>query len=208
MVTPTLISIAVNAKRLLADSELLLSEGRFPSALALAIFAMEEAGKYYLEKWSQEPRADMPTTKKIKKGASYHRHKQAVPTTFDLAEITVTTLKEFLHTKGIPSTEENLRVFAEIFFAAQRRKTEPPFDKLHAMFEEKLVNVAAKRMAESDGAKMQSRAAAGEIEQEKHSGLYVDVSETGEVLSDPAVVTEERAEYWISEARKAVARLP
>ena len=36
---------ANNAKRLLADAELLMRESRYPSATALAILAIEEAGK-------------------------------------------------------------------------------------------------------------------------------------------------------------------
>ena len=41
-------AIANNAKRLLTDAELLYSQKRYPSALALAILSLEEFGKYHL----------------------------------------------------------------------------------------------------------------------------------------------------------------
>jgi hypothetical protein len=46
MKSETLTSIGANARRLFADGELLYRAERYPSALALAILSIEEAGKY------------------------------------------------------------------------------------------------------------------------------------------------------------------
>jgi AbiV family abortive infection protein len=60
-----------NAKRLLADAEVLHGAGRYASAMALAIYALEECGKYLMEKWSDE---NFVVPRQIRKG--YHEKKQ------------------------------------------------------------------------------------------------------------------------------------
>ena len=64
--------ILANAFRLVTDAELLFDNGRYSSALALAVLSMEEIGKYLLARWSSEDpsfRYDKRKLHRMKQGA-------------------------------------------------------------------------------------------------------------------------------------------
>ena len=80
-------AIVANARRLLTDAEILFKAERYPTALAIAILAVEEVGKMYLTEWNAE-----------KDPRRYHAQKQSVLGSFYFGETTAEVITELVAT--------------------------------------------------------------------------------------------------------------
>jgi AbiV family abortive infection protein len=92
-------AIIANAARLLKDAKLLLDHGRYASAFALAILALEEIGKVVLDLWGRPEASPKPS-----KRPSAHVRKQAAVSSLLLAESVTKEWGELVNREG-PSSE-------------------------------------------------------------------------------------------------------
>jgi len=152
--TAGLTAIARNARRLLSDAELLLGGGRFPTAAALAILALEEAGKFFIIRWSDETDSAQPSPKRPAQ-AQWHQAKQQVVGTFDLAEAAVSTVQNFVRDAGLADDDATVQMFlAEL----DRTKADPDHGTKALEYEERLVTAVAQAMANADRSSLRSQA--------------------------------------------------
>ncbi len=131
-------AVAENAKRLLADAELLRKANRHPSAVALAVLAVEEAGKYFLLKWAFED-AELPDRGRVRS----HPEKQITLGTFYLAEAVVDAVGTFLESKGLPHGDEAVQSFITgVYYFLEQSDSEEYRDKAR-----KVENILIDRVA-------------------------------------------------------------
>ena len=201
--TTGLEAITHNARRLLEDAELLFSAGSFATATALAIIAIEEAGKHYLLKWSSEHEM-IDRVRPAHKGSKGHQAKQSVLGSFYLAEVAVETMRQYLKQIGFEGNDESLEQFSN---ALHYLRDDPEYGPKTALVEEKVVKLVAKKMAESEHGEFTQNAMQGNIQAIKHCGLYVDLDASGEVTSGPNQIRKEDARTWLEHAHRAVALL-
>ena len=181
---------------------------RYPTALALSILSMEEAGKYYLVKWQNTPKKsghDAPAAK----GRHAHRQKQSVASTFHIAGSVKAFLREDVGRRlGLEGAASEQQVMA--FFHAMsyhRDKPDSEFRALAVETEREIEVLLAKAIASSKGAALQQKAFQGEIDNLKQRVLYVDVSAEGKVVADPNSITKDNASEWIDNASVLVSKL-
>lgn len=184
--------ILSNGERLVLDAELLLGAGRFASATMLAIYGIEELGKYYQARWSL-------ATEHESKIRRVHASKQAVMPTFYMAEVAVGAVRQLLARLGLPArmTVEagNLhRVLAWL-------RSRPATAKLAGQLEEGAVEIVARAMSEDEAAHLMDWAKSGQIEQLKRRAIYVDIRKNGDLLCDPASIDAATAREWVAHAR-------
>ncbi|MBB4212840.1 AbiV family abortive infection protein [Rhodothalassium salexigens DSM 2132] len=188
------LAIIANVDRLLSDAYLLLEHGSAGSALSTAILAFEEAGKGHRLELDIE---------KSKRTPSWHHFRQVVAAFV----LFVSLFKKY----GLKPPQLNARARELIEERWSRNKRldeltkEPvPEELLDALLES---GVEGLDVMTSDQRtifqieliwvrKVFSAAAAGLIEKERQSGMYVDVNEEV-VVSDPAAIRKKRAYYWI-----------
>jgi AbiV len=87
-----LMSIATNARSLLADAELLCEHGRYARAAALAVLAVEEVGKFNLLKGDKA---------EAQRAMRYHPPKQREVASFVMAEAAFDAYERTLHAMGL-----------------------------------------------------------------------------------------------------------
>ncbi len=196
-------AIAHNARRLLEDAELLFSAGSFATATALAIIAIEEAGKHYLLKWSSEHEM-IDRVRPAHKGRKGHQAKQSVLGDFYLVEVAVDTMRQYLKQIGFEGNDESLQQFSN---ALHYLRDDPEYGPKAALVEEKVVKLVSKKMAESEHGKFTQNAMQGNIQAIKHCGLYVDLDASGDLTSSPNQIRKKDARTWLEHARRAVALL-
>jgi AbiV family abortive infection protein len=203
VMTTGLEAIAHNAQRLMEDADLLFSAGRFATATAIAIIAIEEAGKHYLLKWNSEHEMT-DLLRPAHKGRKAHQEKQAVLGSFYLAEVAVETMRQYLRKIGFEGDDNSLQQFSN---ALHYFRDDPEYGRKAALVEEKVVNLVAKKMAESENREFTQNAMQGNIQETKHCGLYVDLDASGEVTRGPSQIQKEDARKWLEHANRAVALL-
>lgn len=199
--TEGLEAIAENARRLLEDAELLFSSGSFATSAAIAIIAIEEAGKHYMLKWDFEG----DTSHKAglaSKGRKAHQEKQSVLGSFYLAEVAVETIREYLRKIGFEGDDRSVKEFSS---ALHYLRSDPEYGPKVAEVEEKVITLVAQRMAESEHGNFMHDAMQGNIQAIKHCGLYVDLATSGKVVSGPNRIQEQDARLWLLHARRAIA---
>lgn len=192
----TLGVVASNAKRLLSDAEFLAAGGRFPTAVALAVLAIEEVGKYFFLKWNRG--ADSPD-----KTLRRHVQKQLVASSLGLAEVMLQGLEEALAARGYKLQHPSQRPEGQSAPAGTLS-----FDELSEEFESEIITAMATAAAESDIGKVQILMRNGTVDKIKQLGLYVDVDSAGLVTSRPDKFSEADSILWISRAQRLVSRLP
>jgi AbiV family abortive infection protein len=190
--------LAGNARRLLADAELVFERGSHQTATSLAILALEEAGKYFQMKWAADEKA--PARRTPERGPKAHRSKQATIASFHAADAAINAIKEILRGLGLPEDEASIQKFVTII---RNRDDEIGRDSSAA-----LTAFVAGKMATDEKAKLMRFAHRGLIDRIKQQGLYVDIDKEGKVTSSPNSLTAADAEEWMGHARDAIAMLP
>ncbi|MBI4018376.1 MAG: AbiV family abortive infection protein [Candidatus Aenigmarchaeota archaeon] len=202
--TKALDCVAENAKRLLADAESLFELGKWQSATALAILALEEAGKHFLIRW-ERGKQNETVSHKVKQVVS-HKSKQAVLGSFYVADAALEATIKILNSKGI-----RIRNESELeAWRAHILKTERGVEFYNWFFSrenEELRTAMATSIMEHKFVHLGAKAMKGEIDKVKQKALYVDVGADGEVVSNPSFITREIAEEWIAHARFAIGTL-
>jgi AbiV family abortive infection protein len=192
-------AIAANARRLLQDAELLAQARRHPTAMALAILAIEEVGKYFLVRWSSEPRRKW-------RGRKSHQEKQSVVATFNLAKAAIREVEAAAEHAGFSRTEAGAR---DLLGMLTQMRHIAEYRSWALAEEERLVELVAGAMAEADAGTLSSRKSRlGLIDAAKQQCLYVDLDVTGAVASSPEQITEADTQAWLQHARDAVGHLP
>ncbi|WP_158584909.1 AbiV family abortive infection protein [Brevundimonas sp. LPMIX5] len=171
--------IVLNAQRLLADADLLMSHRRGGSAIALSVLALEEVGKVVLELWGNPEEL-----RKIDRRWTYHRRKQAAATMLLQADQAIS--ETFVLLKSIDGLRGVTREVAK-------------------SFREDLAN----SIASSKEAKLSRYVALGATERVKHLGLYFDQEsyEMGLIEDDHSSSYLDQALEISIEARRAMSLL-
>jgi AbiV family abortive infection protein len=195
----TKLSVANNARRLLADAEHLYSAGRKGSALSLAILAIEEAGKYYLLKWKDAA---------SEKGISHRSHiqKQLAAFSIEQSEIFLLVVEQFLKSTGyrinwelqVPSVE---KIYDDKYY------TELPSETGRNLKEE-LISWMSKTIEQTNLPELIDKAKKGDIDKIKQSGFYVDYDRDGAILSDPSLIDDSMSDSFLKYARSIIGKLP
>jgi len=146
-----------NARRLAADARLLSENERFASAFALAVLGLEEVGKLLFRRWQSDEEFC-----KLTKKYSAHRIKQAIVSSIYLADITRTTVNQYLDENGYvlypkELTEEEIKRIA------------PPLGE-----NESLVERLSSDFHNSYHSRLIDFARFGVIDKTKQWALYVD----------------------------------
>jgi AbiV family abortive infection protein len=135
-----------NARRLLADADLLAENGRYASAFVLATLAFEEVGKVVLAVWG-----DDLAVKAALKGATQHVQKQSAAAALLLADLTHGTVHAHVQSVGLASPRD-------------LSDGEVP----------NAVKALVEAYAKSEEARLIDVASAGILDATKQVGLYVD----------------------------------
>ena len=189
--------LSENARRLLADAELVFKEGSHQTALSLAILAIEEVGKFFQLKWEDDGGKPLPPSPM--RGPKAHRSKQATVGSFYAAEVSIEAVKEFVRKIGFPDDDQTVQHFLTAIHLPDEKAQQA---------QEKVVAFVAERMANDEKSRLMRFAHRGLIDRLKQQGLYVDIDRDGKVVSSPTSITRGVALEWLDHARQAVARLP
>jgi hypothetical protein len=183
-----------NILRLVEDAELLLEHGRYASANALAIFAMEEAGKYTALLSSQEP----------PKKAKMHIFRQEVmgeyfksAAVFEVFAREIDSMLEFLKHRSPEGYAQAMAMPRPdlIRFAIGAVSTDRTFDM------EKFVR---KTVGVDPSITFGDEAKAGNYHRERQQSLHADYDDIGTLISDPFAISGEQATRSVEMARWAV----
>ena len=188
--------LSENARRLLADAELVFKEGSHQTALSLAILAIEEVGKFFQLKWEDDGGKPLPPSPM--RGPKAHRSKQATVGSFYAAEASIEAVKEFVRKIGFPDDDQTVQHFLTAIHLPDEKAQQA---------HEKVVAFIAERMANDEKSRLMRFAQRGLIDRLKQQGLYVDIDRDGKVVSSPTSITRGVALEWLDHARQAVARL-
>ena len=189
--------LSENARRLLADAELVFKEGSHQTALSLAILAIEEVGKFFQLKWENDGGKPLPPSPM--RGPKAHRSEQAAVGSFYAAEVSIEAVKEFVRKIGFPDDDQTVQHFLTAIHLPDEKAQQA---------HEKVVAFIAERMANDEKSRLMRFAQRGLIDRLKQQGLYVDIDRDGKVVSSPTSITRGVALEWLDHARQAVARLP
>src|ERR1700730_1383436 len=103
--------LAANARRLLADAEVVFAHGTHQTAASLAILAMEEVGKFFQLRWDLKDRTEGKASHLPARGPKAHRAKQATVGSFYAAETAIEAMKEFLRNIGYSDENATMQTF-------------------------------------------------------------------------------------------------
>lgn len=190
-----------NVERLISDAYVLLEYGSPASALSTAILAFEEAGK--------GQRLELGFNK-TKRTPSWHHFRQVIS-----AFVLCSSLFQ-KYGLQLPSLDENVKELLEKRWAGKKRldeiTKEPVPQALRDLilahkisgFEELSADQLTILRCEMRWVnKIILQAFSGEVEKERQSGMYVDMSDEDDgVSSDPSDILKERAYYWIRIAER------
>lgn len=181
-----------NARRLSADAQLLFAHARYSSALALAILALEEAGKHVLSLWEQED-AEFS----YKKGVTVHKIKQSVSAALYVASVVKKSCDSFLIQllayliKYRNYTDDDLKEVIGIL------RTRAPQQIVDGMSK-----IVTKDMAEEKNTSILAYARMGAIEKLKQAAFYVDIK--GREQFPRIKIQEKDAKEFIEHAENAI----
>jgi AbiV family abortive infection protein len=193
--------IARNAERLYNDAKLLCAMQRFPSAMALAVLAVEEAGKFVIERG----KTAVPNQRRLNR--SPHKDKQAVLGNIYLSMMAYTALLDYFNKirdwalatghptyMDIKDLEDNVAV-EWTRHAVNSRDPEGAYKM-----------VMATREKWEPLASFLEQACDGIHDREKQKGFYVDVTDDA-ILSSPFDIGEADANRWLNHAEVAVSMM-
>lgn len=184
-------AISSNASRLLSDAKLLFSRERYPSALALAILALEESGKFNLLKWKG---VDALTDT-----GRHHVSKQTVYGSFLIAEAFLDAL-----TEKLPEAGYELKHQSELT-PKQREWLENETSKRESMDE--ICRIMIEEAKTSGAFKEYEKIRKGEVNRLKMLGFYVDIDTKGKVVANPLDTNKIEAKRYIDIAQSMVEKL-
>lgn len=193
------LAIIANVERLLSDAYVLLENGSAGSALSTAILAFEEAGKGHRLELDLE---------KSKRTPSWHHFRQVVA-----AFVVFASLFQKYDLKP-PLLDSKALELLKDRWSGKKRLDEMTEEPVPEEFRSAVIKAGVEGLdilTEDQRTIFMSElrwvkkvflsAAAGLIEKERQSGMYVDVDEDV-VVSDPAAIRKERAYYWIRVAER------
>lgn len=187
--------IKKNAERLLNDAILLKDAGRWQSATALSILAVEEAGKYFLLKWRGVGA----------KGSFKHAAKQQVVGSFYHADAAMEAVARYLNEHGLEiQNVEDLSGWQSKFLGTPEGQK---ISDLLSTENDELVQLVATEMMNHAHGDFSWKAHVGTIDQIKKKALYVDLDVEGEIANDPTEISEAMAREWINHAETALRRI-
>ncbi len=184
MQDPALYAVLLrNIVRLVEDAELLLREGRYASANALAIYALEEAGKY------SSRVGEFP----VPKNAKLHIHRQEVlgdyfksAAIFEAFARELDGMLEYFKAHSPDSYADAVAMPKRdlIRFAIASMSSAPNFDM------DKFVH---KVLGEDPSLKFGDDARAGDYHRERQQSIHADYDENGKLKANPFEISEEQA---------------
>jgi hypothetical protein len=182
-----LTALLANIYRIAEDADILLMAGRYASAKALAIVAIEEAGKYTSILSNDLPR---------KKTKLHLQRQEAIGRFFRSAAMFEACAREmpaFLEGLKLRSSDnfaaaESMTEKELITFAMDALQSDPTFD---------MDRFLRRVLGEDLSVKFHKLASAGDYHKQRQAALHVDFNENGELLSDPSSVTEEDAREFV-----------
>jgi hypothetical protein len=155
---------------LVEDAELLLENGRHGSALALAILALEEVGKYYLEKWREA------THRRTRR----HGNKQQAVKVLDVADAVLMEINTVLAENGCELKHESELTEAQRNWLEGNREA----SWLILKNDESMSRIADAIKRASKGVLTDSVFREG-LSAAKNKGIYVDATSDGRLWSSP-----------------------
>lgn len=203
--------LAGNARRLYEDAKILHEHERHASAVALAVLATEEVGKYYVYRWKHED----PTWSPDRAFPPRHADKQAAFAAPFVALVQRQAMIEICKlfgaadwdkARGADDWEKTQDFLVEGYAISQHGET--PEIRKRAV---DILNVVAvfinRRVARHPLACLMQLADAGDIDKQKQAAIYLDVADDGAVKSDPAKIDKSAAAFWLDIAAVAVESL-
>ena len=197
-----LLPVAKNAVRLFEDAELLFKNGRYPTAVAVAIASIEEAGKFVIR--SREASHDQaPSSKQPKHHAKHYELGwfywkwatwQVLQETFDDFKAWVKQRPE--HTKFYEQIKDLDQGEAVDFLQAYMFESE---EELHAYLKD--------RFPHPDYLDVRGMAQSQRIEETRRTGFYCDVDSNYKVTRNPQSLNKSDAEEWLNHARFAISHM-
>lgn len=176
------------------DAELLLDQGRYASSNALAILALEEAGKYTAILSNQKPSS--------KKAKLHIYHQEVIGQYFESAAMfeafarEADGLLEYLKTNHADGYAEASQLPRDelIRFTIASIASDPSFD---------LKKFVRKIVAEDPSLRFSERSGKGEYHRLRQRSIHADYDELGNLISDPSAITAEEARESVELARFA-----
>jgi len=180
-----------NIFRLVEDAELLLDAGRYASANALAIFALEEAGKYT---------AFMSETQPPKKAKLHVFRQETIGEYFRSAAFFEAVARE-LDPMLESLKEKSPESYAEAMAMPRRDLLRLTMDSILTDPEFDMDKFMRRVIGIDPSMTFGAEAKAGEYHRERQESVHADYDENGNVTSNPFDITEEKAIRSVEMAR-------
>jgi hypothetical protein len=190
-------TIASNARRLLADAELLFADRRYPTAVTLSIMTIEEAGKYVSFSHGKDLQS-----------RSSHKMKQGYLGQWfwlwGIYEVFTAEFEEFCTYLRQRGDAENLKYLASLDVCER-------IDYMKRLYFMDSDDVAGSvetyvrsKFKYAEKLNMLMDAFSGKVERTRQCGIYADVGSNGDVTNDPHSIQKTEAEEWLENARVAI----
>jgi AbiV family abortive infection protein len=191
-----------NALRLLEDAELLFDSARYASSTALALFCIEEAGKFIIAVRDDDPR--FPRSRDI----IPHKIKQAElgVAYWQLALWDVMT-DEFNRLKGWLQTRKEADADEYLIYLSSLKSNEAVQHMISVIGKsdpERVERLIRGKYPHRDRLDHLERALSGQLDRSRKSAIYVDLKPNGQPTSDPFTLGPDEAAEWLEDARVAV----
>jgi len=192
-----------NALRLFEDAELLFKNGRYPTAVSLAITSIEEAGKYVIK-------AREANQNKITDGNKQFDH---IPKHYELGQfywnmaIWKVLLDTFDDFKNWLQRQPDL---SEYYSRIKDLKQNEAVNYLqHFMFQsnDELESYVKEKYPHKQYLEVRKHAQVRQVEKMRQAGLYCDINSTDQITNDPEKFTQANAEEWLVHAHFAMAQM-
>lgn len=197
-----LFPIAKNAMRLLQDAELLFANGRYPTAVAVAISSIEEAGKFVIRS-RDASHGNTPSPKPPK---HYSKHYELGWYYWQLAiwQVLLDTFYDFK--SWVKERPEDEAFYKQIKDLDKKEAVE--FLQAY-MFEseEDIESYVKDKFSHPCYLEVRGKAQSHRIEEIRRTGLYCDTDSKYKVVRDPEGLTKSDAKEWLEHARFAMSNM-
>ena len=212
MVFPAATQLAKNAHRLFDDAKLLARRGRYASAVALSILALEEVGKYHIYLWKD---LDPKWTPK-RSDPPRHSDKQAavaapfVGIVMQTAMIVITKKfagRDWITARG-PTEWDKAQDFLVEGYSVSQHHPDKVVRENAARILNHVSDFVEQQIDANSLSALMRKADEGFIDREKQAALYLDISSTGDIVSDPeGLNNKQAARFWLDLAEVALSIL-
>lgn len=189
--------VAENARRLLADAELLFANKRYPTAVTLSIITIEEAGKFaFLCKGVDSP------------SRRTHKEKQSLLGMWfwhiAIYDVFTSEFQEFCTYLQEKGRSENLEYLLGLSIIERI-----DYMKLLHFSESNDIGKSVELYVRSkfryaEKLEILENACSGKLERKRQSGIYADINSNAEATNDPLTIQKAEAESWLENARVAI----